>query len=238
MAAPADRFQSTSALPLKVQVVICDLDGTLIHTGPDLAQAVNLMLAELERDTYPEEKVFEWIGNGVPRLVKRALTGSRDGEPDPAEFDPALEVFRRHYMAVVSDRSRPFPGVIEALSRLRERGFRLACVTNKAQAFTERLLRDLAMDHYFEITLSGDSLPKKKPDPLPLQHICEHFGVTPARAVLVGDSINDIQAAAAAGMPVVCVSYGYNQGMDLTKSDPAAMIDSFQQLDELLEYSE
>lgn len=236
MAIPADQVRGKRQLPLKVQAVICDLDGTLIHTGPDLAQAVNLMLRELGRAPYTEDKVYEWIGNGVARLVKRALTGSKDGEPDAAVFDPALDVFRRHYMTVVSDRSRPYPGVIESLPKLQRRGYRLACVTNKAQAFTGRLLRDLAMDQFFEITISGDSLPEKKPSPLPLRHICQQFGIEPARAVLVGDSINDIRAADAAGMPVICVSYGYNQGLDLTKSSPAAMIDSFEQLDALLEY--
>ncbi len=235
MATPADRVMNST--PLKVQVVICDLDGTLIHTGPDLAAAVNRMLNELGRETYPEAHVLQWIGNGVPRLVKRALTNSKDGEPEQSEFEPALEIFRKHYRDVVSDRSRPFPGVVEALKQMREQGFRLACVTNKAQAFTEPLLNDLAMDQYFEITLSGDSLPKKKPDPLPLLHICERFGVAPAQAVLIGDSLNDVQAADAAGMPVICVSYGYNQGADLTKANTAAIIDSFAQLDGLLEYN-
>jgi len=167
-----------------------------------------------------------WIGNGVPRFVKRALTGEMQAEPDALLYEQALALFRQHYGAAVSDLSRPYPGVVEALERLKAQGFSLACITNKAEAFTLPLLRNLDLYKYFQLVLSGDSLPKQKPDPLPLLHACKHFGIDSSHGVLVGDSSNDVHAARAAGMPVICVSYGYNHGHDIRQSLPDAVVDS------------
>jgi len=217
--------------PLSVKMVMIDLDGTLIHTAPDLADCANRMLTDLGRAPFPLETVMTWIGNGVPRLVKRALTGEMWGEPETALFDKALANFQRHYAAHVSDLSRPFPGVVEGLAQLKARGYRLACITNKAEAFTLPLLRNLDLHQYFELILSGDSLPKQKPDPLPLMHACRHFGITPDHGVLVGDSSNDVEAARAAGMPVLCVPYGYNHGHDIREANPDAVVDSLAEVD-------
>jgi phosphoglycolate phosphatase len=212
--------------PLAVKMVMVDLDGTLIHTAPDLANCANRMLRDLGCGEWPLEKVMTWIGNGVPRLVKRALTGEMMAEPDTALYDKALPLFQQHYAAAVSELSRPYPGVIEGLQQLAAAGFELACITNKAEAFTLPLLRDLGLQDYFKLVLSGDSLPKQKPDPLPLQHACRHFGITPEHGVLIGDSSNDVQAARAAGMPVICVTYGYNHGHDIRESYPDAVVGS------------
>lgn len=212
--------------PLAAKMVMIDLDGTLIHTAPDLADCANRMLADLGRTAYPIATVMTWIGNGVPRLVKRALTGQMMAEPDAVLFEKALKLFQLHYAAHVSDRSRPFPGVVEGLQQLKNAGYRLACITNKAEAFTLPLLRNLDLYKYFELILSGDSLPKQKPDPLPLLHACQHFGITPEHGVLIGDSSNDVEAARAAGMPVLCVPYGYNHGHDIRESHPDAVVDS------------
>jgi len=212
--------------PLTVKMVMVDLDGTLIHTAPDLANCANRMLRDLGRNDWPLEKVMTWIGNGVPRLVKRALTGEMMAEPDAALYDKALPLFDKHYAAAVSEFSRPFPGVVEGLDRLAAAGFQLACITNKAEAFTLPLLRNLGLHDYFKLVLSGDSLPKQKPDPLPLQHACRHFGIAPDHGVLIGDSSNDVQAARAASMPVICVTYGYNHGHDIRESHPDAVVGS------------
>ena len=220
--------------PLAVKMVMIDLDGTLIHTAPDLAACANRMLADLGRAPYPVETVMTWIGNGVPRLVKRALTGQMMAEPEAALFDKALAIFQQHYLAHVSDLSRPFAGVVAGLERLKARGFHLACITNKAEAFTLPLLRNLDLYKYFELVLSGDSLPKKKPDPLPLRHACKHFGITPEHGVLIGDSSNDVEAARAAGMPVICVPYGYNHGHDIRASHPDAVVDSLEAVETYL----
>ncbi|MHB8347713.1 MAG: phosphoglycolate phosphatase [Acidiferrobacterales bacterium] len=216
--------------PLEVRMVMVDLDGTLVHTAPDLATAANRMLAELARPVRDTAAITAWIGNGVPRLVKRALTGEMEAEPDPALFEKAFALYQKHYAACVSQESRPFPGVVEGLESLKSLGFELACITNKAQAFTAPLLRDLQLREYFQLVLSGDSLPRKKPDPLPLRHACDYFGIQPQHGVLVGDSRSDVQAARAAQMPVICVAYGYNHGHDIRESGPDAVIDSLAEL--------
>ena len=220
--------------PLAVKMVMVDLDGTLIDTAPDIAACANRMLVELGRAEWPVDKVMTWIGNGVPRLVKRALTGEMMAEPDAALFTRALAIFEKHYLANVSELSRPFTGVAEGLKALSAAGYQLACITNKAQAFTGPLLKDLGLRDYFKLVLAGDSLPKQKPDPLPLLHTCKHFGITPDHGVLVGDSSNDVQAARAAGMPVICVTYGYNHGHDIRESRPDAVIDSLVEVPPLL----
>jgi phosphoglycolate phosphatase len=224
----------TVKFPLAVKMVMIDLDGTLIHTAPDLAACANRMLADLGRPPAPVETVMTWIGNGVPRLVKRALTGQMMAEPEAALFEKALAIFQQHYLKHVADLSRPFPGVVAGLTRLKARGFHLACITNKAEAFTLPLLRNLDLSNYFELILSGDSLPKQKPDPLPLLHACKHFGITPEHGILVGDSSNDVEAARAAGMPVICVPYGYNHGHDIRDSHPDAVVDSLEAVEPYL----
>jgi len=223
-------YPRAASFPLAVKMVMIDLDGTLVDTAPDLAAAANRMLADLGRQERDIATVAAWIGNGVPRLVKRALTGEMQGEPEPVLYERAYALYEKHYAACVSGSSRPFPGVVDGLEQLKTLGFELVCITNKAQVFTEPLLRDLDLRRYFKLVLSGDSLPKKKPDPLPLRHACAHFGVAPEHGVLVGDSGNDIQAARAAGMPVICVPYGYNHGHDIRESYPDAVIGSLAEL--------
>lgn len=219
---------------IAVSMVMIDLDGTLINTAPDLADCVNIMLERMGRDTWPLDKVSGWIGNGVSRLVKRALTDSMDGEPDSGDYEKGYALFLQAYGENVSAKSRPYDGVVAGLDKLKAMGFRLACVTNKAEAFTLPLLADLKLDGYFELVVSGDSLPRKKPDPMPLLHACEFFGISPEQGVLIGDSANDVKAAIAAGMPVICVSYGYNQGVDLATLQTQGVIDSLEKLDQQL----
>jgi phosphoglycolate phosphatase len=216
---------------IPVRMVMIDLDGTLINTAPDLADSVNIMLERMGREPWPLDKVATWIGNGVSRLVKRALTDSMQDEPPAADYEQGYQLFLQAYGENVSAKSRPYPGVVEGLDKLRAAGYRLACVTNKAEAFTLPLLADLQLDRYFELVVSGDTLPRKKPDPLPLTHACDFFGITPDHGILVGDSANDVKAAHAANMPVICVNYGYNQGVDLTTLDTRGVIDSLAVLD-------
>ena len=223
-----------ATFPLTVKMVMIDLDGTLIDTVPDLAAAANRMLADLGRPSWDIQHYRAWIGNGVPRFVKRALTGAMQAEPDPKLFEQALGPFRRHYGEAVSNLSRPYPGVVEALEQLTDQGYSLACITNKAEAFTLPLLKNLELYKYFKLVLSGDSLSKQKPDPLPLQHACRHFSIDTSHGVLVGDSSNDVHAARAAGMPVICVTYGYNHGHDIRQSLPDVVVDSLMEVPQYL----
>ena len=212
--------------PLVVRAVMIDLDGTLLNTAPDLADAANRMLAEMQRPLVPVEVIMTYIGNGVDRLIKRVLTGEMYAEPDAELFAKAKPIYERHYLEGVSRFSRPFPGVVEGLDALKQAGYHLACITNKAAKFTLPLLKDTGLFDYFELILSGDSLPKTKPDPLPLLHACQNFGVKPAEMLLIGDSMNDAQAARAAGCHIFCVPYGYNHGEPVDKLDLDRVVES------------
>ena len=220
--------------PLNIKAVVIDLDGTLLDTAPDLARAAELMMAELGLPAVPVETVKTYIGNGVSRLVKRVLTGDMDAEPDAALFDKAIAIYQRHYGEHVADLSRPFPGVVEGLKAMKEAGYRLACITNKAEQFTVPLLLATHLHGYFELILSGDTLPKRKPDPLPLLHACERFGIQPNELLLIGDSLNDTQAARAAGSHVFCVPYGYNRGRPVTELDLDAVVPSLLEASKLI----
>jgi len=210
--------------PLPIKAVVIDLDGTLLDTAPDLAHAAELMMAELGRPCPPLGTIQTYIGNGVSRLVKRVLTGEMDAEPEAALFERAFPIYQKHYGAHVSLHSRPFPGVPEGLESFKAMGLHVACITNKAARFTVPLLKDTGLFGYFELILSGDTLPRRKPDPLPLLHACGVFGVAPAELLLIGDSLNDTQAARAAGCPVFCVPYGYNRGRPVAELDLDAVV--------------
>lgn len=217
------------------ELVLVDLDGTLIDSVPDLAFAVDGMMAQLDLPLRGEDKVRNWVGNGVERLVKRALLDQLDGEPDAELFNKAMPLFDIFYTECNARYSRVFPGVRKGLNWLKSQGAILVCITNKAEKFTIPLLEALDLHHYFRIILSGDSLPKKKPDPLPLIHAAKKFKIKPSHSLIVGDSINDVQAARAAGFSVICVSYGYNHGQDINLAKPDAVIDSFIDLPSLFE---
>ncbi|QKT04175.1 phosphoglycolate phosphatase [Ectothiorhodospiraceae bacterium 2226] len=218
----------------KPKMVLIDVDGTLVDSVPDLAYCVDQMMQRLGRPPHGDAKVREWVGNGVERLVRRALIGQLDGEPDEAEYQQAYPIFMALYADNTSKRSRLYPGVMEGLDYLQRAGYPLGCVTNKAAQFTEPLLKDLGVFDRFSIVLSGDTLPRKKPDPMPLLHAAQFFRVEPGEALMVGDSVSDVKAARAAGFQIVCMSYGYNHGRDIRDAEPDAVIDSMAELEGLL----
>ena len=219
----------------KPEMVLIDVDGTLVDSVPDLAFCVDAMMERLGLPAHGEAKVREWVGNGVERLVRRALVGRLEGEPDEALFQQAYPVFLELYAENTSKRSRLYPGVEEGLAYLAEAGYRMGCVTNKAEQFTHPLLKTLGVFDRFGIVISGDTLERKKPDPLPLLHAAEFFGVAPERALMVGDSVSDVKAARAAGFQVACMTYGYNHGNDIRDAGPDAVMDSMAELRGLLE---
>jgi len=218
----------------KPEMILIDVDGTLVDSVPDLAFCVDAMMAQLGRPAHGETKVRNWVGNGVERLVRRALIGQLDGEPDEADFIKAYPIFIALYAENTSKRSQLFPGVLEGLDYLQAQGYRLGCVTNKAEQFTLPLLRDLGIAKRFEIIISGDTLPQKKPDPAPLLHAAASFGIEPAKALMLGDSISDVTAARAAGFQIICMSYGYNHGEDIRNYQPDLVIDSMVELKRVL----
>ncbi len=219
----------------KPEMVLLDLDGTLIDSVPDLAYCVDEMMKQLGRPVCGEARVRGWVGNGIEKLVKRALTDELEAEPAAADMARAMPIFNELYAANNSVRSRLFPGVRAGLEALRAAGIKLGCVTNKAACFTEPMLRDLGIMEFFAIVVSGDTTPQKKPHPAPLLYAAEFFKVGPEHALMVGDSMHDVHAARAAGFAVVAVSYGYNHGIDIREAQPDAVIDSLAELKALLQ---
>ena len=224
--------------PIRIGAVAFDLDGTLVDTLPDLHASGSRMLADLGRAGVDPERTRAFIGDGVDRLIKRLLTNAIDGEPEAGLFARARESFLGHYAQLLVRESRPYPDAVATLAELRRRGFRLACVTNKPEAFTQPLLAAVGLADGLDLVLSGDSLARKKPDPLPLLHCASTFGVAPARLLMIGDSANDCLAARAAGCPVFCVPYGYRGGTGVQELDCDAIVPSLSDALELITYTQ
>ncbi|MFA7270717.1 MAG: phosphoglycolate phosphatase [Sterolibacterium sp.] len=215
---------------LSIKAVMLDLDGTLLDTAPDIAVAANAMLDELGLPACSVDTIRSYIGRGIPTLVKRCLAGRLDAAADPAAPPAAaLASFRRHYAATNGRYATLYPCVIEGLRAMRDKGLRLACVTNKATDFTLPLLAGSGLASWFELVVCGDTLARSKPDPLPLLHICAQFGMPPGEVLLIGDSINDVRAARAAGCPIFCVPYGYNEAGDVHKLDCDAIVGTLEE---------
>ena len=220
--------------PLLVKAVMIDLDGTLLDTIPDLAAAANNMLIELGRAPLPEARIRNFVGKGIANLIERTLTDDMDGKPDQASFDRAVPIYERCYKAANGKHTTIYPGVMEGLDAMQARGFPLACVTNKSERFTRPLLDYMQMTHYFVTVVAGDTLSQRKPDPAPLLHACKVMKVAPSEMLMIGDSLNDAQAARAAGCPVFCVGYGYNEGHDVRELDVDAIVASLNEANSLI----
>jgi len=221
------------------KAVLIDLDGTLVDSVPDLAYAIDQMMLQLAMPARGMAAVTEWVGNGIERLVKRALVNSMEGEPSDALFQKALPLFEVAYAANNGKLSCLYEGVEIGLNYLHQQGYRLACVTNKPIAFAQPLLAIMGIADFFHVTIGGDQVSRRKPDPQPLLMAAEKLGVDPRQVIMLGDSINDVMAARGAGMPIICVSYGYNYGQDIRGQErhshhPDAVINSFVELKTLI----
>lgn len=211
------------------QLVMFDLDGTLIDAVPDLAAAVDQMLAQRGRPAAGVAQVRDWVGNGSPILVRRALAGSIDhAAVDDDEAEQALQDFLQAYAGSHSA-TNVYPGVNDLLQWLRRQGVALAIVTNKPERFVAPLLEEKGLGE-FDWLIGGDTLPVKKPDPAGLLHVMGAAGVSPGQSLFIGDSRSDILAARAAGVKVVAVSYGYNHGRPIAEERPDLLVDSLDAL--------
>lgn len=205
--------------------ILFDLDGTLVHTIPDLAAAANAMRMDMGLSPLPEALIATFVGKGVDQLVIRIL--SHDSQPPSIDFVMrGLARFKDHYRVLNGRYSQIYPDVLEGLQAFRDQGARLAVVTNKGTAFAVPLLQHMGLSRYFEVVVCGDSCKRKKPDPLPLFHACDLLGISPAKALFIGDSINDAQAAQAANIPMLALPYGYNEGQSVHSLPVDAIVGS------------
>ncbi|WP_457561740.1 phosphoglycolate phosphatase [Caminibacter pacificus] len=208
-------------------LLIFDLDGTLIDSVPDITDAINKTFDELGIERVSEEDVRNYLGNGARTLIERALRGKNDEEL----LQKTLKIFKNHYKNNVCNKTILYPGVKETLEKL---PYKKVIVTNKPYEFVGEILKTLEIDKHFEMYIGGESLPEKKPSPLPLLYVCEKMGYKPSEAVMIGDSKNDILAARNAGIKSVAVNYGYNYGEDVSIYKPDIIIDDFRKLLEVL----
>ena len=211
------------------EVILFDLDGTLIDSAPDLVAAINHMLLAVGKSVFSDTLIRSWVGNGANVLVKRALSGKMeiDDTLDNALFEQALAIFLSFYKENLCVDTQLYPGVRVSLKVLKAREYRLALVTNKPFEFIEPILQGLELEGLFAIVLGGDSLAKRKPDAQPLLHVCQALKVNVEQCLMVGDSKNDILAAKAAKMESIGLTYGYNYGEDIGLHKPEAVFSEF-----------
>lgn len=206
---------------------IVDLDGTMVDTLGDFELALTASLAELGLPPVSRAFIAGAVGQGSRNLLTRVLESLGQ---DLARLESLWAAYQRHYLAVNGRASTVYPGVHEGLAAMRRAGWRLACLTNKPGAFARPLLEAKGLDGYFDCVFGGDAFARAKPDPLPVRETCRALGCPPARTLVVGDSVNDAQAARAAGCAVVLVRYGYNHGEPVAGAGADRLID---RLDEL-----
>lgn len=219
-----------------LSAVLLDLDGTLLDTAEDIAKALNRALAEMHFASLATAEVRNMIGRGAPVLITRAVAhlGAAVYADGQAQL---LERFDFHYdqlHRLKECHSQVYPGVAEGLRELHDMGLRLAVVTNKTRPMAVALLHQLALDPWIDAVVGGDCCGYRKPNPEPLLLACQKIQVDPRAVLMVGDSTNDVAAARAAGIPVVCVPYGYNEGRDPRDLPCDAFIESLTDLPPLL----
>ena len=209
-----------------VDAVAFDLDGTLLDTVHDLAAAVNLLLAEQGLAQLPIDVVRDFIGKGIADLLTKALTRARGAPPPEGEVAVLLPLYQQGYASILGRQTKLFPGVRSGLERMRAAGFRLAVITNKATRFVRPHLAHAGIEEYFEVVIGGDDAIAKKPDAAPLVLAAQRMAIRTERMLMVGDSVNDVHAARAAGSPVVVVPYGYNEGIPVQSLAADGIVDS------------
>jgi phosphoglycolate phosphatase len=206
-------------------LVMYDLDGTLIDTASEIALAVNATLSQYKFKTVTEDQVKAWIGHGTVWLMQQAWPDKRDVDAQDT-WKKVMENFMQHYKHVVGTASKPYSAVLETLTKLKEQGIKQAIVTNKEEPYTSKILAQHNMEDLFDLLISGNSLPYKKPDAAVIKYCLEALGETKENSLFVGDSEIDIKTAKNAGVTCWVVPYGYNAGRDIAEANPDKLIDN------------
>ncbi len=218
----------------QLKLIAFDLDGTLLDSVPDLAKALQLTLDELGLPSHSQAQVRLWIGNGARKLVQRALTGDVNGDVSADLFAKAYPLFLKHYAENLNCHSALYDNVKQTLLACQNAGIELACITNKPTEFTLPLLDELGLSSFFGKVVCGDTFEQRKPHPMPLQRVAEFFNVSAEQSIMVGDSVNDIAAAQAAGFYSICVDYGYHGNDDVHQLGADVVISQFSEIEQLL----
>jgi len=214
------------------ELILFDLDGTLIDSVPDLAYSVNETLKVLKKDIFDTSIIRTWVGNGAATLINRALSSSVTikNTLDENLKKEALEIFLHIYSKNLCVNTIMFDGVKATLESLKKQGYTLAIVTNKPFDFVEPILKTLGIDELFSFVLGGDSLEVKKPNPAPLLFVCEKLGFSVESSIMIGDSKNDILAANNCKMHSIALTYGYNYDEDISVHNPSLVYDKFEEI--------
>ncbi len=217
-------------IPLRqaaLRAAIVDLDGTMVDTLGDFTVALHRTLDALGLPRVPRDTIGRMVGKGSEHLIRTVLAHV---EAPPALYSQAWDAYQRHYLEVNGQHADVYPGVVDGLTALRARGFKLACLTNKPTLFARALLRQKDLARFFDVVFGGDAFARQKPDPLPLLETCKALGSLPAHTLMIGDSSNDARAARSAGCPVVLMTYGYNHGEPVQGVDTDGCFDSMLEL--------
>lgn len=222
-------------------LVMFDLDGTLVETAPEITDAVNDLLREQGLPNVDESLVANWIGHGTRELMTQAYAHAAQIHVDTVRragtMDELMPRFSHFYMQRCGTRSRLYPQVLDTLRLLRQARVRMAVVTNKEQRYTAAVLMAHQIRHFFDLVVSGDTLPAKKPDALPVRHCLDALNVERTRALFIGDSQIDVDTARAAGVPIWAVPYGYNLGNPIAQAKPDRIIPTIRAAAEAVESS-
>ena len=223
---PQPRRPWSIDLNFPYSLVVFDLDGTLVDSASDIAEAVNRTLLDWSLPRQEETVIRGWIGDGARALVASAFAHAGKA----IDLDKVMPGFMVHYAHCLLLYPTVYPGVVETLQALRERKVAVAICTNKPQRFVRPLLDALRLGEYFECIVGGDTLPERKPSAVPLLHVVDHFGLQPSQCLMVGDSATDLLTAQAADVPMALVTYGYLRGFDPHSAPGVAVIDDMREL--------
>ena len=211
------------------EVILFDLDGTLVDSASDLYRAMNLSLEELNLPQVTEQHVRVWVGKGTSIFCDSVLK-HLTGQVDPAQHEQLLATFLKIYNAEPCVDTLPFEGVVEFLDWGAAHHKKLVCVTNKPELPARKIIEELALDHYFDDVIGGDRFEERKPHPKQLLHCVETYGVTKEQVLMIGDSSNDVEAARRAGVDCIVLSYGYNHGENILDCQPQQVVDNLREL--------